>query len=186
MHLEMVRVGILLYGLSPSTFCNAIKNGFHPAMTLKTRIVQVKEMERDQSVSYGRTFITSRKSLIATLPIGYADGYSRALSNRGIVLIHGKRYPIAGTVCMDICMADVTASVYDDRTGSQESGTVPPVQAGDEAVLFGKQGEAFLDIDEIALLRKTINYEVTCNIGKRVPRAYFKNGKLERGKNNLV
>jgi len=172
MHLNMVRVGILLYGLSPSPFCNAAKNGFRQAMTLKTTIVHLKEMEKGQSVSYGRTFFTARKSLIATLPIGYADGYSRTLSNKGIVLIHGKRYPLAGTVCMDLCMADVTGSA------EVEDGTGVPVQIGDEAVLFGKQGEAFLDIDEIALLRETINYEVTCNIGRRVPRAYFKNGKL--------
>ena len=243
MHLNMVRVGILLYGLSPSSFCNAIKNGFRPAMTLKTSIVHVKEMGIGQSVSYGRTFVTDRKSLIATLPIGYADGYSRTLSNKGIVLIHGKRYPIVGTVCMDICMADVTGSVANDEstdelsgaangelnsaangemndkmngeanreanremngegnddansevkglknfnmTGSEVNVNSTPIQVGDEAVLFGPQGEAFLDIDEIALLRKTINYEVTCNIAKRVPRAYFKNGKQVGMKNYLI
>ena len=194
MHLDMVRVGILLYGMSPSSFCNAIRNGFKPAMTFKTRIVHLKVMDPGQSVSYGRTFTAQRKSLIATFPVGYADGYSRTLSNKGVVLIRGKRYPVAGTVCMDSCMADVTGSVVNDNMtvftndekGFLEECVSPPVQIGDEAVLFGRQGEAFLDIDEIAVLRNTINYEVTCNIGRRVPRVYFKNGNPVGTKNYLV
>jgi alanine racemase len=196
MHLDMVRIGIMMYGMSPSPFCNAMKNGFRPAMTLKTRVILVKELEKDQSVSYGRTFRAKKKSFIATLPVGYADGYSRVLSNQAPVLIHGKRYPLVGNICMDMCMADVTRPVgnirpigfdnLDKREDSEKNKENIVVQVGDEAVLFGFQGEILLDIDEIAAIRKTINYELTCNIGRRVPRVYLKHNQPSDGKNYLT
>lgn len=173
MHLDMVRVGILLYGLSPSSFCNAKDNGFLPAMSLKTNVILVKNMEKNKSISYGRTFTTTKESMIATIPIGYADGYSRILSNQATVLLNEKRYPVVGNICMDMCMIDVTNSRTD-------------INVGDEVVLFGTQGNTFLDIDEIADIMKTINYEVTCIVGKRVPRAYLKNNELVEIKNYLL
>lgn len=159
MHLDMVRAGILLYGMSPSPVVDAAKLGFRTAMTLKANIVLIKKTEKGQPISYGRTFTTSRESIIATIPIGYADGYSRTLSNKAEVLIKGRRYPIAGTVCMDTCMADITDSDSD-------------IKIGDEVILFGSSGTESIGIEEIAKMMGTINYEVTCLIGKRVPRVY--------------
>ena len=186
MHLDMVRIGILMYGMSPSPFLNAMKNGFLPVMTLKTRVVLVKEIQQGQSVSYGRKFIAEHASRIATLPVGYADGYGRILSNRAPVLIHGERYPLVGSICMDMCMADVTEPVMKENAPLSSGRRGNPVCAGDEAVLFGFQGEDLLDVDEIAGLRNTINYELTCNIGRRVPRIYIKGGQPVGSRNYLL
>lgn len=158
MHLDMVRVGIGLYGLYPD---DSLKNhtiSFQQAMTLKTKIVGLKKVSKSQSISYGCTYTPSTDRLIATLPIGYADGLSRHLSNCGQFLLHGQRVLVAGRVCMDQTMIDVTS--------------VPSCQQGDEVIVFGGDDEAFQSIDEIALLMGTINYEVVCLIGKRVPRIY--------------
>jgi alanine racemase len=127
-------------------------------MTLKTRIHFLKSVPPGTRISYGGTFATTRESLIATLPIGYADGYSRHLSNRGEVLIHGKRTPIVGKVCMDFIMVDVT--------------DIPGASVGDEVVLIGKQGRGRITVEEIAEKIGSISYEVLCAIGKRVPRIY--------------
>jgi alanine racemase len=154
---SLVRPGIMLYGAHPSP---VLKNLIHlkPVMTLKTRIHFLKSVPSGFRISYGGTFVTRRESLIATLPIGYADGYSRTLSNRGEVLVHGKRAPVIGKVCMDFIMVDVT--------------DIPKVSLGDEVVLIGSQGKEMITAEEIADRMNTISYEVFCSIGKRVPRIY--------------
>jgi alanine racemase len=133
-------------------------------MSLRAKISHVKSVDIGQSVSYGRKFIASRKSVIATLPLGYADGFTRLLSGRAEVLVKGKRAPVVGRICMDQCMVDVT--------------DIEGVQSGDEVVLFGKQGEEHITIDEVANRLGTINYEVVCMIQKRIPRIYIKNGGI--------
>lgn len=154
---NLVRPGIMLYGSYPSpVFVEQID--LKPVMTLKTRIHFLKSAPRDARISYGGTFVTRRESLIATLPVGYADGYSTRLSNQGEVLIRGKRAPVAGRVCMDLMMADVT--------------DIPGVSKGDEVVLIGKQGKEQITAGEIAEKVGSIPYEVLCLIGKRVPRIY--------------
>jgi alanine racemase len=173
MHLDMVRVGILLYGMLPSGYADTSNDAFKPAMSLKTNVILVKTVEKGQPISYGRTFTTSRESIIATLPIGYADGYVRALSNRASVLIHGQDFPVVGSVCMDTCMVDVTDS--NDE-----------IRIGDEVLLFGAQGDHIIPIDSIADWMGTIHYEVACLIGKRIPRAYIHHGKLEQVQNYLL
>ncbi|NLO38700.1 MAG: alanine racemase [Ruminiclostridium sp.] len=163
--LDMVRPGIILYGLYPSDEVDKTVIELKPAMSLKAKVVMVREVEPGVPVSYGRTYTTKRKSRIATIPIGYADGYSRLLSNTGRVLIHGEYAPVLGRVCMDQCMVDVT--------------DIPtPVKTGDEVVLFGKQGNREITVEEVAALSQTVNYEVVCLIGKRVPRVYLKEGKV--------
>ncbi|RKO67313.1 alanine racemase [Desulfofundulus salinus] len=158
MHLDMVRTGIILYGLWPSPDVRRVID-LKPAMQLKTRVAYVKQVPAGTSISYGRTFTTTGPSVIATLPLGYADGWSRLLSNKAEVLIHGQRAPLVGRVCMDQCMVDVTR--------------IPGVRPGDEVVLFGVQGEQFLPVEEVASHMGTINYEMVCLISKRVPRIYL-------------
>jgi alanine racemase len=154
---KLVRPGIMLYGSYPSPTFQALIP-LKPVMTLKTRIHFLKPVPAGTKISYGGTFTTKRESLIATLPIGYADGYSRHLSNHGEVLIHGKRAPVVGKVCMDFIMVDVT--------------DIPHVSVGDEVVLMGRQGREQITAEEIAEKINSISYEVLCLIGKRVPRIY--------------
>jgi alanine racemase len=154
---NLVRPGIMLYGSYPSPMFQALIK-LRPVMTLKTCIHFLKSVPPRTRISYGGTFVTKRESLIATLPIGYADGYSRRLSNRGEVLIRGRRAPVVGTVCMDFVMADVTR--------------IPNVSIGDEVILMGKQGREEITAEEIAEKIGSISYEVLCSIGKRVPRVY--------------
>lgn len=158
MHLDMVRVGIGLYGLYPDISLKKHPISLMQAMTLKTKIAGLKKAAKSQPVSYGCTFTPSSERVIATLPIGYADGLSRHLSNCGQFLLQGQKVLVAGRVCMDQTMIDVT--------------NVPFCQQGDEVIIFGGNDNAFQSIDEIALLMGTINYEVVCLIGKRVPRIY--------------
>jgi alanine racemase len=154
-HLDMVRPGISLYGLSP--FRNAERfMTLKPVLSWKTKIIFMKRVPAGFCVSYGRTYVTNRASVIATIPVGYADGYNRLLSNKGDVLVRGKRCPIAGRVTMDMTMIDVTG--------------VKGVSLGDEAVLIGAQGKEQIKADELAKIQDTINYEVTCAISPRVPR----------------
>lgn len=153
----LARPGIMLYGSYPSpSFENLIS--LKPVMTLKTRIHFLKSVPPGTRISYGGTFTTQRESLIATLPIGYADGYRRHLSNRGEVLIRGRRAPVVGRVCMDFTTVDVT--------------DIPHVSIGDEVVLIGRQGGDQISAEEIAAKVNSISYEVLCGIGKRVPRVY--------------
>ncbi len=153
----LVRPGIMLYGSYPTPAFQSLVP-LKPVMTLKTRIHFLKRVSPGARISYGGTFTAKRESLVATLPIGYADGYSRHLSNRGEVLIRGKRAPIVGKVCMDFIMVDVT--------------DIPRVSVGDEVVLMGKQGRERIPTEEIAEKINSVSYDVLCSIGKRVPRIY--------------
>lgn len=161
-HLDMVRPGIILYGLQPSGKVRCPLD-LRPAMELKTVVSMVKEVEAETGVSYGRTFVTQRRTKIATVPIGYADGYPRAFSGRAEMLIHGKRVPVIGRVCMDQLMLDVSG--------------VPEVREGDTVTVFGRDGDAFLPVDTLAGLNGTIHYEMVCLVGKRVPRVYLRGGQ---------
>jgi len=155
-HFNMVRPGISLYGVSPFATADSASIQLAPVMRLVTHVWQLKAVPSEFPISYGQTFVTRRPSLIATLPIGYADGYSRKLSNRASVLIRGRRAPVVGTVCMDLAMVDVT--------------DIPGAQPGDEVVLWGQQNGAHLSVTEVARWQETIPYEVLAGVGKRVPR----------------
>jgi alanine racemase len=158
-HLDLVRPGIAVYGLNPSDEIDLQGIDLRPAMTLKARLIQVKRVPAGFSVSYGMTHRTPQPTTIATVPAGYADGVNRALSNRGQMLVRGQRVPIVGRVCMDLTMLDV--------------GAVKDVQVGDEAVIFGSQGQAGIPADEVARALGTINYEIVCAVSARVPRIYI-------------
>jgi len=155
--LGLIRPGIMLYGAYPSEKMRK-KIGLKPVMCLKTRIIHTKHVPAGFFVSYGRTFTTTRESIIATLPIGYGDGLPRRLTGTGEALIRGLRAPIAGAVCMDLTMCDVT--------------DIPDVTAGDEVVLMGCQDNEKITAEEIAKKVGTISYEIFCNISARVPRVY--------------
>ncbi|MDQ6661849.1 MAG: alanine racemase [Chloroflexota bacterium] len=152
---DMVRPGIALYGLEPSADVR-LPEGFRVALSFKTQVAQVKEIPAGEGISYGSTFITQQPTIVATLPVGYADGFRRSPSNWGTVLLHGQEAPILGRVCMDQCMIDVTH--------------IPSVRVGDEVVLIGQQGDARLTAEEVARRLGTINYEVVAEILARVPR----------------
>lgn len=158
-HLDLVRPGIMLYGLYPSNEVDKSKVNLCPAMSLKTKIIHLKEVAAGTSIGYGCTYTATRPTRIATLPLGYADGYTRLLSNKGIVLVRGQKVPVVGRVCMDQLMIDVSG--------------VKNAAVGDEVVLFGKQGDAYISVDDIAALVGTINYEVVCMVSCRVPRIYI-------------
>lgn len=157
-HLDMVRAGIAMYGLNPSP-AMAGSADIKTALSLKARVSFVKDVPAGQGISYGLTYTTERDSRIATLPLGYADGYSRVLSNKVEVLIKGKRAMNTGTICMDQFMADVT--------------DIKGIEAGDECVLIGRSGTDVITADDIAAKLGTINYEVVCAINSRVPRVYL-------------
>jgi len=153
--LDMVRPGILLYGLNPAPNLSA-PYGFRPALTLTTEIVHIREVAAGESISYGRTFTTKRRSRIGLIPIGYADGYPRALSNRASVIVRGVRAPVVGRVCMDMTMIDLTG--------------IAGARRGDEVIVMGGSQ---VPIAEISALLSTIDYEVVCMISKRVPRVHI-------------
>jgi len=153
----MVRPGLMLYGYNPLEGGGAGAD-VRPVLSLVTRIAFIKKVPEGVPISYGRTFVTKRESMIATIPIGYADGYSRGLSNRGEAIVRNVRVPVAGRVCMDMTMLDVT--------------DVPGVSEGDEVVLIGSQGKERITADDIAVKTGTIPYEVLCGISSRVPRVY--------------
>lgn len=155
---NMVRCGIITYGLYPSDEVDKNELDISPALELKSHVAYVKEVDAGFTVSYGSTYVTSKKTKIATIPVGYGDGYPRILSNRGRVLVRGQYAPIIGRVCMDQFMVDVTS--------------VDGISQGDEVVLIGKQGDSSIPVEEIANLANTINYEIVCGINKRVPRIY--------------
>jgi len=158
-HLDMVRAGIAIYGLYPSGEVNKKKVSLKPAMSLKTRIIHLKKVPAGFYVSYGITHQTPQPTTIATVPVGYADGLNRRLSSRGRMLVHGRRVPIIGRVCMDLTMLDV--------------GSIANIQIGDEVVIFGRQGNEMLTVDEMAASLDTINYEIVSTISVRVPRVYL-------------
>ncbi len=159
-----VRPGIIVYGYYPEDYLEKLLPGIHPFMEIKTVITQIREIEKDTSVSYGRTYRADSKRKIAVVPIGYADGYSRLLSNKFYVLISGKKARILGRVCMDQMMVDIT--------------DIENVKVGDTVIIMGKDGELKITADDIARETGTISYEVLCNIGMRVPRVYLKDGKI--------
>jgi alanine racemase len=156
-HLTMVRPGLILYGIYPSPDMGS-EIALKPVLTWKTRIIQLKRLPKGSSIGYGRTFVTGRKSLIATLPVGYADGYQRVLSNCATVLVRGVRAPVVGRISMDLTTIDVT--------------DIGGVKQGDEVVLLGRQGDATISADEMAAWANTISYEVLTSIGARVPRIH--------------
>jgi alanine racemase len=159
----MVRPGLLLYGSYPEPGLRD-KITVRPAMTFKTHVLYTKTLPAGSPVSYGRTFHTKRTSRIATLPVGYADGYRRDLSNRAWVLLRGQKAPVVGTVTMDLIMVDVT--------------DIPDVSEGDEAILFGPTEGACLPVEDLAERIGTISYELLCAVSKRVPRVYTRGGKI--------
>lgn len=159
-HLDMVRPGLSLYGHYPDPSCEGLDGpGLLPVMELKSRVSAVRSLPAGTVVSYGRTFTLQRDSRLAVLPLGYADGLHRVCSNQMEVLIHGRRVPIVGRICMDMCMADVT--------------DIPGVQADDIATVYGRDGGEDLPIEEAARAAGTIQYELLCAISERVPRVYL-------------
>lgn len=168
-YLDAVRAGIILYGYYPSNEVNKERLFIKPALTLKAKIGHVKKLEKDMYVSYGRTFKTERDSIIATLPIGYADGYSRLLSGKAKVIVNGKVTNVVGRICMDQCMIDVT--------------DVGDVKVGDEVIILGEDRDLKFNADDMAELIGTINYDILCMIKHRVPRVYKKNNEIIKVKN---
>ena len=168
-YLDAVRAGIILYGYYPSNEVNKERLSIEPALTLKAKIGHVKKLEKGMYVSYGRTFKTERDSIIATLPIGYADGYSRLLSGKAKVIVNGKFANVIGRICMDQCMIDVT--------------DVGEVKVGDEVIILGEYRELKFNADDMAELIGTINYDILCMIKHRVPRIYKKNNEIIKVKN---
>jgi alanine racemase len=159
-HLDMVRPGIASYGLNPSDEINKNMVDLKPVMTLKSKIIHLKKVPPGFNISYGITYQTKAHTTIATIPVGYADGFSRLLSSRGHMLVHGQRVPIVGRICMDLTMLDV--------------GGISGVALEDEVVVLGEQGDEAIRADDIAASIDTINYEVVSTITGRVPRVYLK------------
>ena len=157
-YLDMVRPGLIIYGMYPS---KEVKRTIEllPVLRLKTKVVLLRNFTSGKSISYGRTYFTKKNTRIAVIPIGYGHGYNRALSNKCEVIIRGKRAPVVGIVCMDQCMVD--------------AGHIPDVAIGDEVVLIGKQGGEEILAEEVAVKINSIPYEVTCSLGKNLPRVYL-------------
>ena len=162
-NLNAVRAGITIYGIYPSNEVERDIVKLIPAMELKSHISYIKTVEPGAAFSYGGTFTAKKEMRVATIPVGYADGYPRSLSNKGWVLIHGKKAPILGRVCMDQFMVDITK--------------IPNVKTGDEVTLIGKDGKEFISIEKFGDLSGRFSYEFACDISKRVPRVYIKDGK---------
>ena len=162
-NLNAVRAGITIYGIYPSNEVERDIVKLIPAMELKSHISYIKTVDPGAAFSYGGTFTAKKEMKVATIPVGYADGYPRSLSNKGWVLIHGKKAPILGRVCMDQFMVDITK--------------IPDAKAGDEVTLIGKDGKEFISIEKFGDLSGRFSYEFACDISKRVPRVYIKDGK---------
>lgn len=162
--LDAVRAGITMYGLAPSDEVRMDIVPLKPAMSLYSRIVYIKTIHEGQSVSYGGTFTAERDMRIATIPVGYGDGYPRGLSGKGYVLIHGKKAPILGRVCMDQFMVDVSQ--------------IPEAEEDDRAVLIGRDGGECVTAEELGELSGRFNYELVCDLGKRIPRVYTEDGRI--------
>ncbi|HWT74643.1 MAG TPA: alanine racemase [Mobilitalea sp.] len=158
-YFNMVRCGIATYGIYPSDEVNQKEIKLIPAMELKTHVIYVKDVEAGVGISYGATYVTDKKRRIATIPVGYADGYSRNLSNLGKVIIHGKYAPIVGRICMDQFMVDVS--------------DIEDVKQGDYVTLLGRDGDAYISAEELAQWSHSFAYELVCTVGKRIPRVYI-------------
>lgn len=161
---DMVRDGICLYGLYPSEEVNKERLPLEPAMQWKTYVSYVKELEAGIEIGYGGTYTTTKPTMVATIPVGYADGYARSLSGKGCVLIHGQRAPILGRICMDQFMVDVT--------------DIPDVKNEDEVILIGRDGDECITMEEVGGLSGRFNYEFACDLGKRIPRVYIHGGRI--------
>ncbi len=161
---DMVRPGIILYGIYPSSEVLPENLDIKPVMTWKTRILHIKKLPEDRQVGYGGKYQAHEGDVIGTLAIGYADGYTRAQSGRAEVLYRGQRVPVVGNICMDQCMIDLSA--------------FPDAEVGDEVILIGRDGEEFISADELAERYGTIGYEVVCAVNRRVPRYYIRGGKI--------
>ncbi|MBE6975681.1 MAG: alanine racemase [Ruminococcaceae bacterium] len=165
-HYEMVRSGIVTYGMYPSAEVAPKLLPIRPAFQWRSRVTHVKLLEAGREISYGGTYVTQRPTMVATVPVGYADGYRRSLSNRFYVLIRGQKAPILGRVCMDQLMVDVTH--------------IPDVAPEDPVVLVGKDGDEEITVEQIAAASDSFNYEFVCGISRRVPRVYYRNGQAVR------
>lgn len=164
-NMNCVRAGIAMYGMYPSKEVDKAKVLLTPSMELKSHIIHLKEVDEGTGISYGATYVTKSRSKIATIPVGYGDGYRRSLSGKGYVLIRGHKAPILGRICMDQFMVDVT--------------DIPDVCRGDVVTLLGKDGDIEITAEELAeLAGGTFNYELVCDIGKRVPRVFYKDGNI--------
>lgn len=172
MHMDMVRPGVILYGKEPSPYVDCTPLGLKSAMTFKAKITNVKMIETGASVSYGRKFTADKPTKIATVPVGYADGYSRILSGQAQVIAGGKLCDVVGNICMDQCMIDVT--------------DVNNINIGDEVILFGTGDNLELPVESLAEKMGTINYEILCMVGKRIPRIYIKCGETIKSHNYLL
>lgn len=159
-NLNVVRAGITIYGIYPSDEVEKDVVKLRPAMELISHVSYVKDLKPGSQISYGGTFVTEKPMKVATIPVGYADGYPRRLSNKGYVLLHGKKVPILGRICMDQFMVDVS--------------DIPDVKKGDQVTLIGQDGEEFISVDELGDLSGRFSYEFLCGISKRVPRVYVK------------
>lgn len=162
-HMDMVRAGIILYGLYPSHEMEEERLPLRPVMSLHSHIVHIKDLPAGVSVGYGAAYTTKAATRVATIPAGYGDGYPRCLSNRASVLIRGQRAPIIGRICMDQLMVDITH--------------IPAAAPGDLVTLIGKDGEAVISVEEISEMAGSFNYEFVCDVSRRVPRVYYKNGQ---------
>lgn len=163
-NMDVVRAGISLYGLRPSDEVSESKVLLRPALSWYSTIVYCKTIHKGQSVSYGGHFTADKDTKVATVPVGYGDGYPRSLSDKGYVLIHGQKAPILGRVCMDQFMVDVTE--------------IPKAQEGDRVTLLGRDGDACISAELLGDISGRFNYELICDIGKRVPRVYLKSGRV--------
>lgn len=163
-NMDVVRAGIILYGLWPSDEVNKNNISLKPVMSLISHIIYIKTVPKDTMISYGGTYITDKDTRIATIPVGYADGYQRRLSGKAYVLIRGKKAPIVGRICMDQFMVDVT--------------DIEGCQLGDMVTLIGHDGDENITIEQLSNLSEQLNYEFACDIGKRVPRLYVKNDEI--------
>ena len=157
---DMARAGIILYGLYPSDEVDFSNLELTPAMSWYSHVVNIMEPEMERGVSYGATYVVDHPCRLATVSVGYADGYARSLSNKGWVLIHGQKAPIVGRVCMDQMMVDIT--------------DITDVKLEDTVTLIGKDGDNYISVEDMANLAGSFNYEFVCDVGKRVPRVYIK------------
>lgn len=171
-NLDMVRAGIMIYGFYPSNEVDKKTIELKPAMNLKARVSHVKVVPKGTGISYGQIFKTERESKIATLPIGYADGFTRLLTEKAEVYVNGKRVKVVGKICMDQCMIDVT--------------DIEDIVVGDEVVIFGYGVEGYPHADELAEKIGTINYEIVCMVGRRIPRVYVSGGNIVKIRDYLL
>ena len=162
---NLSRAGISTYGMYPSEEVHKENVDLKPALELISHVAFVKWVDEGKMISYGGTYVTKRRTKIATIPVGYGDGYPRSLSNKGYMLIHGKKAPIIGRVCMDQCMVDVTE--------------IEDVKFGDEVVLVGRDGDEYLSVETLSRLSDRFNYEFVCLMGKRIPREYIRRGEVQ-------